>query len=73
MSEKKSAWRAPMPKPPSRPKCPSCFGTCVNEMFDLEGKPYPDPVPCFYCDGTGFDNYWMGPVKHKEFEDEEDC
>lgn len=47
-----------MPKPKSRPKCPSCYG---------EGTI--DEMECQYCFGTGYDNYFTG----KEQDDERDA
>ena len=45
-----------MPKPPSRPRCPACYGagTVLHPFTD-------DEVRCEYCDGERFDPYYMGP------------
>lgn len=50
----------------SRPKCPSCYG---------EGKDK-DPLfggmlPCFYCDGQGYDPYYTGKKKEENDDDGE--
>lgn len=38
-----------MPRPKSRPKCPSCYGDKQT-----------DGIECQYCYGTGYDNYYTG-------------
>ena len=47
-----------MPKPPSRPKCPSCYGcgTVLHPFTDEE-------VRCEYCDGQRYDPYYTGKEK----------
>lgn len=52
-----------MPKPKSRPKCPSCYGDGkeTDEMFG-------SVVPCFYCDGQGYDPYYTGKETERDAE-----
>lgn len=53
-----------MPKPKSRPKCPSCYGEGKENHPVFGGM-----VPCMYCDGTGFDPYYTKPTEEKDSED----
>lgn len=50
-----------MPQPKSRPKCPSCHGE-GKERHPLFG----DMLPCFYCDGQGYDPYYTKPEEEKD-------
>jgi len=44
-------------KPESRPKCPACYGmgTALSPWDQIT------ELRCDYCDGQGFNPYWMGP------------
>lgn len=46
-----------MPKPQSRPRCPSCYGGGVVEGFE-----------CQYCFGQLHDPYYTGEQTEKENE-----
>jgi len=55
-------------KPESRPKCPACYGmgTALSPWDQIT------ELRCDYCDGQGFDPYWMGPDQ-SESTDEAPC
>ena len=48
-----------------RPKCPACFGEKKILAPFVDEKLYDE---CPACDGTGYDNTFMGAAKEVEFD-----
>lgn len=59
-----------MPKPKSRPKCPSCHGEKEIKLYAHPEFDSPEETwPCAYCDGQGYDPYYTGQEENDDVGD----